>query len=172
MRYLPALLAAVLVVCLVSPATAQEEPTPGPEYKALDYFLGEWTYAFSGETEGTGELNMRTFGDGYFVHWHETWREASVAPVEIVGWIGYDGEGKHYTWARFWSNGYSDTGKGWKHGDTWVFVMDESYEEGKLIRWRTTWTVMSPESWEITWERSVEGQPWELTGRGKATKAD
>jgi hypothetical protein len=168
MRYLPALLAAVLVVCFASPATAQQEPTP--EHKALDYFLGEWTYEFSGETEATGEVNFRWFGDGFFLHWHETFRAASVSPVEAVGWIGYDAEGKHYTWTRFWANGNSDTGKGWKHGDTWTFVMDESHQEGKLTTMRTTWTVLSPQSLEITWERSVEGQAWELTDKGKVTK--
>lgn len=171
MRYL----AAVLVLTLVSatsPALAQQPQTFGPEHKAFEYFLGDWTYELSGNTEGSGEISFQTFGDGFFLHWHETWREASVAPVEISGWFGYDQEGNHYTWARYFSNGDSDTGKGWKHGDTWVFILEERYEEGKSIVWRAAWTAVSPDSWEFTWERSVAGLPWELESTGKATRAD
>ena len=82
-------------------------------------------------------------------------------------WVsGYDAENEVYTSARFYNNGYSDSGTGWRDGDTWTYVYDAT--AGTKLRFTG---VLGPETvWTYQWARSVKGGPWEDTSSGSMTK--
>lgn len=155
--------------------TAAQPPTPGPEQQHLvRYWAGDWTYeikASGGGPAGTGTITWKPFGNGFFLRYDETHKPASGPAVEVVGIIGYDSEQKMYFWHRYWSNGYVDAARGWLHGATYTFDFGESRRDGRLERTQAVMTEEGADRFAFRWQRSVEGQPWEVTAEGRATRA-
>jgi hypothetical protein len=159
-------------------ALAQMNSGPGPEVKKLDYFAGTWT------TEGTigqgpwgtgGKFSsMRTsewMPGNFFVEIHADFK----MPAEVggdgkaVAFMGYDTEANQYTYDEFNSHGRRQISKGTVSGDTWTFTSAQNYG-GQEVKQKMTMKVLSPASYSLKFEVSLDGTSWMTFMDAKATK--
>jgi len=166
------------LVLVVASAWAQMPDKPGPEVKKLDYFAGTWT------TEGTvsqgpwGNGGKFTATDtsewmtgGFFMVGHSDFK----MPPEIGGegkeasYMGYDTNENVYTFDAFNSQGRREASKGTLTGDTWTWNSSQVYD-GQEIRQKMTIKQLSPTSYTMKFEVSVDGTNWMTFMEGKATK--
>jgi hypothetical protein len=153
-------------------------PKPGPELKKLDYFLGTWT------TEGTvaqgpwgagGKFSITDSSEwslgNFYVQGHGEFK----MPPEVggdgkeVSWMGYDTNENVYTRDGFNDQGQHETSKGTLSGDTWTWNSSQVYG-GQEIKQRMTIKVVSPTSYTMKFEVSIDGTNWMTFMDGKATK--
>jgi len=168
----------VAVVLSSFAAWAQMAPKPGPETKKLEYFLGTWT------TEGTVAQGPWGMGgkftstdttewmDGnYFVMSHSDFK----MPPELGGdgketsVMGYDTEQNTYFYEGFNSQGRHESSKGTVSGDTWTWTSEANYD-GQDVKQRSTMKILSPTSFNMKFEVSMDGTTWNTFMEGKATK--
>jgi hypothetical protein len=163
---------------LAAPAFAQMPGPPGPEVKKLDYFVGTWT------TEGT--VAQGPWGAGgkftstrteewmpgnFFVQGHSDFK----MPPELggdgkeVSFTGYDTDQNLYTFDSYNSQGRRVSSKGSLIGDTWTWNSSQSYG-GQDILQKLTIKVVSPASYMMKFEISMDGKNWMTFMDGKATK--
>ena len=137
-------LALAIVLLVPTQALAQQSP----ELQALYVLVGEWTYDdLSGG--GTCEWVGRSFVV-CLMRWTTAAGNANAAT-----WVsGYDAENEVYTSSRFYDNGYSDSGTGWRDGDTWTYV----YDSTAGTKLRMTQVYDSETSGTYQWARSAEGE--------------
>ena len=166
-----------LVLIAVS-AWAQMGGPPGPEVKKLDYFVGTWTtegtiaqgpWGMGGKFTATGTSEW-TPGN-FFVQSHSE----SKMPPEVGGdsqavmIMGYDTQQTTYTSDRFTSLGQHETSKGTLSGDTWTWTSSSNYG-GMEIQGKMTIKTLSPTSYTMKYEISMDGKTWTPFMEGKATK--
>ena len=168
----------VAVVLSSFAAWAQMAPKPGPETKKLEYFLGTWT------TEGTVAQGPWGMGgkftstdttewmDGnYFVMSHSDFK----MPPELGGdgketsVMGYDTEQNTYFYEGFNSQGRHESSKGTATGDTWTWTSSANYG-GQEIQQKMTVKVLSPTSYTVKFEVSMDGTNWMPFMEAKTTK--
>jgi len=168
---------ALLILVSIS-AWAQMPTAPGPEVKKLDYFVGTWT------SEGTvsqgpwgaggkfSSTDSSEWMDGnFFVVSHGDFR----LPAEIGGAgkelavMGYDANQNLYTYDSFNSEGMRSTSTGTLSGDTWTWNSSANYG-GQETKQRMTIKVLSPTSYSIKFEISMDATNWTTFMEGKATK--
>ncbi len=151
---------------------------PGPEVKKLDYFAGTWT------VEGT--VSQGPWGNGgkftstdtsewmpgnFFLAGHSDFK----MPPEIggdgkeVSYMGYDTNENVYTFDSFNSQGRREASKGVLTGDTWTWNSSQNYG-GQDIKQKMTIKQVSPTSYSMKFEVSVDGTTWMMFMEGKATK--
>jgi hypothetical protein len=160
----------IVLLSAVSAAAQAPAPKPGPEHKRLDYFLGKWTYEITdGAAAGSGTITWEPFTGGLFVCARETYKLASGSAGEIRHVFGYSAEDKTYTWYRYWSNGWSEMARGWLKGNVWTYAFDV-WNPMRQSRRQFTLTETPPDGMTFIWEESVDGAPWRVTARGKATR--
>jgi hypothetical protein len=146
-------------------------PTPGPEHKKLEYFLGKWTvegeikaneFVRAGKTVST---ETATLGPGGF--YVESRNEGpSLTRLAI---IGYDSHAKVYTSYYASSAGLVGTGTGTVNGNTWTWMVEDKYA-GKSIKGRTTATILSPTQQIFKYEMADGKGGYTTIAEGKATK--
>ena len=169
--------AAILLLFAVS-AFAQMGEKPGAEVKKLEYFTGTWT------TEGTiaqgpwgaggkftsTESNEWMSGN-FFVVGHGDFK----MPPEVGGegkessFLGYDTSQNVYTRESFNSQGMHESSKGTLAGDTWLWTSSMNYG-GQDIKQKLTIKVLTPASYTMKFELSIDGTTWMTFMDGKATK--
>ena len=168
----------VAFVLFAVSAWAQMAPTPGPELKKLDYFVGSWS------TEGT--IQPGPWGNGgkftandktewmngnFFVVGHSDFK----MPPELGGdgtetsVMGYDTDQNTYTFDAFNSQGRHESSKGTLSGDTWTWTSSANYG-GQEIKQRLTIKVASPTSYTMKFEVSTDGTNWTTFMDAKSTK--
>jgi hypothetical protein len=159
-------------------AWAQMNIQPGPEVKKLDYFVGTWT------TEGTiaqGPWGMggkftamdttEWMSGNFFVQAHAEFK----MPPEVggdgkaVAFMGYDTDQNVYTYDEFNSQGRRESSKGTVSGDTWTWNSSQTYA-GQEVQQKMTMKVVSPTSYTLKFEVSMDGKNWMTFMDGKATK--
>ena len=167
-----------LLTLITVSAWAQMGTQPGAEVKKLDYFVGTWT------TEGTiaqGPWGMggkftamgtaEWMAGNFFLQSHS---EAKMPP-EIGGDIkdltimGYDTQQNVYTYEAFGSQGRHESSKGTLAGDTWTWTSSANYG-GMDIQQKMTLKQLSPTSYTMKFEVSMDGKTWMPFMDGKATK--
>ena len=167
-----------LLLVTAIPALAQMGTPPGPEAKKLDYFVGAWT------TEGTiaqgpwgtgGKFTTSETTDwmpgNFFVEAHANIK----MPAELGGegkgisYMGYDTDQNTYTVDDFTDQGRHDVSKGTVAADTWTFNSTANYG-GQEIKQRMSMKVVSPTSYTMKFEVSIDGTNWMTFMEGKATK--
>jgi hypothetical protein len=172
-----AIFVAALVLFSFS-AWAQMAPKPGPEVKKLDYFVGTWT------TEGTVAQGPWGMGgkftstdraewmDGnFFVIFHSDFK----MPPELGGEgkelsvMGYDTQQNTYVYDDFNGQGQHVSWKGTVSGDTWTWTGEANYG-GQDIKQKMTLKVLSPTSYSMKFETSMDGATWMTFMEGKVTK--
>ena len=166
-----------LVLMAVS-AWAQMGAKPGPELKKLDYFLGTWTveatigqgpWGAGGKFVSNGTTEWMP--GGFFTVRHGDFQ----MPAEIGGdgkettIVGFDTEQNVYTRDGFNSQGRHDIAKGTVSGDTWTWTSTANYG-GQDIKQKMTTKTLSPTSYSVKFEISMDGTNWMTFMDGKATK--
>jgi hypothetical protein len=159
-------------------ARAQMDAKPGPEVKKLDYFVGTWT------TEGTvapgpwgaggkfSSTNTTEWMPGnFFIVGHTDTKMPPEAGGEgkETSYTGYDTNQNAYTYDAFSSQGRHDVSKGTLTGDTWLWTSEANYG-GQEIKQKMTIKILSPVSYFIKFEVSLDGTTWMTFMEGKATK--
>jgi hypothetical protein len=172
----------VLVLSLVVFATALSlaqgppKPTPAPELKKLDYFVGTW--------RSTGELKPGPMGPGgkftsldhnewslghFFLATHST-TSGVMGHLTEVAYFGYSTPDKAYTYDAFNSIGEAEHFKGTMEGDTWTWTSTGKMGD-QTMKERFTVTVASPTSYTFKFEVAPEGGgDYTTVVEGKATK--
>jgi hypothetical protein len=175
---LRAILVSTLVLFTASGWAQMAPPKPGPEVKKLDYFVGSWTlegtvaqgpWGAGGKFTSTATSEWMP-GD-FFVVGHADFK----MPPEIGGEgkatsiIGYDADENVYTRDEFNSLGRREVSKGTVSGDTWTWTSSQSYG-GQEIKQKMTIKVLTPASYSMKFELSMDGTTWMMFMDGKATK--
>lgn len=159
-------------------ALSQMAPKPGPEVKKLDYFIGNWT------TEGT--VPEGPWGAGGKFSWADTmeWMNGNFfvinhadfkMPPELggdgkeVSMYGYDTTQNLYTYEAFNSQGQHESSRGTFKDDTWTWTGENNYD-GQDVKHRMTMKVLSPTSYSVKFEVSMDGTTWTTFMEGKSTK--
>ncbi len=163
---------------LLVAAVAQMASTPGPEVKKLDYFVGTWTMdgtVAQGPWGPGGKFSSTIANEwmagNFFLVGHSDFK----MPPEIGGegkstsFKGYDTNENVYTFAEFNSQGRREVSKGSLSGDTWMWNSSQVYA-GQDIKQRMTIKMLSPTSYTLKFELSMDGTNWMTFMDGKATK--
>ena len=174
MKWTGIIFAAWLV--LASTGLAQEKmPTPGPEHKKLDMFVGSWTLDGDIKPNSMGpggklveNEKCEWMDGGFFVVCHADFKGTSMSGTGI-SMMGYSTDDKAYTYREFNSYGEFEDSRGSFDGDTWVWSSDEKMG-GATIKSRFTMKVTSPASYNFKYEMSQDGTNWNTVVDGKATK--
>lgn len=166
------------VLFIAASSWAQMPSKPGPELKKLDYFIGIWT------TEGTisqgpwgmgGKFSSADTNEwmpgGFFLVGHSDFK----MPPEVGGegkatsFMGYDTNENVYTYDEFNSQGRREASKGTLSGDTWTWNSSQNYG-GQDIKQKMTIKELSPTSYALKFEVSMDGTNWMTFMEGKCTK--
>jgi len=174
---LKAILLSTLVLMTAS-AWAQMAPKPGPEVKKLDYFVGTWS------VEGTIAQGPWGAGGKFTSTDTSEWMPGSFfvegrsdfkMPPEVGGegkatsFMGYDTDENAYTYDEFNSQGRREVSKGTVSGDTWTWTSSQTYS-GQEVKQKMTIKVLTPTSYSLKFEISMDGTNWMTFMDGKATK--
>jgi len=166
------------LILFTASAWAQMAPKPGPEVKKLDYFVGSWTveatvgqgpWGAGGKFSST-ETNEWMPGS-FYVEGHSDFK----MPPELGGdgkatsYMGYDTNENVYTYDEFNSQGRREISKGTFSGDTWTWNSKQNYD-GQEIKQKMTMKVLTPSSYSLKFEISMDGTNWMTFMEGKATK--
>jgi hypothetical protein len=166
-----------LVLIAVS-AWAQMGGQPGPELKKLDYFVGTWT------TEGTIAQGPWGTGGKFSATGTSEWMPGNFflqshsevkMPPEVGGEtkdltvMGFDTQQNVYTHDAFGSQGRHESSKGTLAGDTWTWNSSANYG-GMDIQQKMTIKTLTPTSYSVKFEISMDGKTWMPFMEGKATK--
>jgi hypothetical protein len=156
-------------------AQAPEPPKPGPEHKAMNYFVGKWS------TEG--EMKPGPFGPGgkmssqdscewFSGGFHVVCRgegKTPSGPMKVLGVLAYNPAEKAYTYYGIDNMGMAELSTGAKDGKNWTFT-SKSQMEGGAFHSRYTMTETSPTSYTFKWDTSLDGSQWTTVMEGKSTK--
>ncbi len=174
---LKAILVSTLVLFTAS-AWAQMAPKPGPEVKKLDYFLGTWAVdgtIAQGPWGAGGKFTSNDTSEwmpgGFFLEGHSDFK----MPPEVGGegkatsYMGYDSDQNVYTYDEFNSQGRREISKGTVSGDTWTWTSTQNYG-GQEIKQKMTIKMLTPTSYTLKFEISMDGTNWMTFMDAKATK--
>ncbi len=168
----------MFVFLLAASAMAQMGGPPGPEVKKLDYFIGTWM------TEGTIAQGPWGMGGKFTGSGTTEWlpgnffiqsKAESQMPAELSGdnkavmIMGYDTQQNTYTSDRYSSLGQHETAKGTLSADSWTWTSTSNYG-GMEIQGKMTIKTVSPTSYTLKYEVSMDGKNWMPFMDGKATK--
>jgi hypothetical protein len=158
------LLRLFLVLAFCVPVLAQQTPSPGPEHRKLQIWIGEWTYSgvahetpLGPRTEFSGGFRDQLALNGFYVQgrWKDTFGEG----IELHG---YDAAAKAHK--AFW---FGDDGSRYDLTETYSkdtvsapFTMIDA--KGKQVRGKAVWKFSSDHSsFSATWELSTDnGKTW------------
>jgi len=107
----------------------------------------------------------------FFVEGHGDYK----MPAELGGdgkaisFMGYDTEQNTYTFNEFNSQGRRENSKGTFLNDTWTWTSSATYD-GQEIQQKMTMKVISPTSYSLKFDVSIDGTNWMPFMEGKATK--
>lgn len=168
------------VLFAAAAAQAQEKkagpPAPGPEVKKLAYFAGNWTSEGEVKPNPMMPAGKMTSTDvctwykgGFFVVCNSK-GSGPMGSVQSTGVLGYDTEGKAYTYYGYDSIGHGSGGKGTTDGKTWTYTSEEK-AGGKTMYGRYVIADMTPDSYTFKWDMSEDNKTWTNVMEGKSTRA-
>jgi hypothetical protein len=169
--------AGLIVVLLGSSGLAQPPaPKPGPEHKAMAYFVGKWTGEADVKPGPLGPGGKMTsadtcewFGDGFHVICRGEGKGA-LGQMKTMGILSFAAAEKSYKFYGLDSMGMAEMSSGTKAGNTWTFSA-ESNMGGQTFKSRYTIVEVSPTSYTFKWEASADGTKWATVIEGKASKS-
>jgi hypothetical protein len=156
-------------------AQPQGPPKPGPEVKALGYFVGKWKSEGDLKEGPMGPGGKMTGSDGcewFTGGFQVVCRGEGKGPMGTMtsmGVIAYRESDKAYTYYGVDSMGMADLATGHKKENTWSFTATTTMG-GKTFQSRYTMVETSPTSYTFKWEISPDKKTWSLVMEGKATK--
>jgi len=166
-----------MVCTLVLTAGAQgQSPTPGPEHKRLEVFVGNWTFqgeakAAPGQPAGkiTGTDRNQLVG-GFFLD-RQVDETGPMGKVTGRMMIGYDPVKKTYITSGFDSTGTYDSGTVTLSGNTWTFLTS-GFAGGQAMQSRCR-VPLAPgnTAFTVTCEVSTDGKTWAPSFEGRWTRS-
>lgn len=166
----------LLFIVLGSFSSAQMgPPTPAPELKRLDYFVGTWTMEADMKASAFGpaghmtETEKAAWMDGGFFMVINADFKSSMGNGSGVAYMGYNSEDKVYTYDAFNSMGEAEHAKGTVAGDTWTWTSDNKVG-GKIIHGRYSIKELSPASYSFKFEMAGADGTFATIMEGKSTK--
>jgi hypothetical protein len=166
------------LVLLTASAWAQMSPVPGPEVKKLDYFVGTWSVEGTiaeGPWGAGGKFSSTDTSEWmpgkFFVEGHSDFK----MPPDLGGegkatsYMGYDTNENVYTYNEFNSQGRRENSKGTVSADTWTWTSSQNYG-GQEIQQKMTMKILTPTSYSLKFDVSVDGTNWMPFMEAKATK--
>ena len=170
-----ALISAVWLLLALAAVAQGDMPKPGPEIKKLDAFAGSWTLEGDMKPGPMGPGGKMTETEkcewmegGFFLVCHSDFK-SSMGDGTGISVMGYSADDKAYTYREFNSWGEFDDSRGSVDGDTWTWTSDEKMG-GMTMKGRFTMKILSPTSYNFTFEMSQDGTKWSTVMDGKATK--
>ncbi|HZQ22416.1 MAG TPA: DUF1579 family protein [Terriglobales bacterium] len=164
-------LAAVLPYIYAQPPM----PSPAPELKSLDYFVGTWKMDADmkpGPYGPGGKMTMTEHNEwmpgNFFVVSHSEAKSSTFSGTGLAV-MGYDPDEKVYTYHEFNSMGEATASKGTHNGNTWSWTSDQKMGD-KVIQTRFTIKELSPGAYNFKYEMSPDGSQWMTVMDGKAAK--
>jgi Protein of unknown function (DUF1579) len=149
-------------------------PTPGPEQERLHYYAGTWTSDYEVKPGPMGPGGKMSTTDhsqmlpgGFFLVTH-TEGKGFMGDMHEVTVMGYDAEGKVYTYDAFNNFGEAEHFKGTVQGDTWTWT-SEYKMGGQPVKMRFIAKEVSPTMYTMRLEMAG-GSGWTTVMEGKATK--
>ena len=140
---------------------------------------GNYTYTFTenGETI-TGKLSADLIASDHFLKFDEVLDVSDPESVKVLGLVGYDGVEGFFTWHRIFSNAAYDFGRGRLRNGAITFNISQYRFEafgdrawgGPGIKLRTKWMNFTKNGWDVIWEQSKDGGPWEKLISSRMTK--
>ena len=166
------------ILLLATTAFAQMEiPKPGPEVKKLNYFVGHWTSEGDMKPGPMGpggkftlQENSEWMDGGYFVVIHSKYSGGGMPDGTSTAYMGYDTQGKVYTYDEFNSSGEHAHSTGNLDGDNFVWMSDMKMG-AQTMKGRFSMKLMPPNAYAYKFEVSPDGKAWSLVMDGKDTKA-
>jgi len=166
------------ILLLATTAFAQMEiPKPGPEVKKLNYFVGHWTSEGDMKPGPMGpggkftlQENSEWMDGGYFVVIHSKYSGGGMPDGTSTAYMGYDTQGKVYTYDEFNSSGEHTHSTGNLDGDNFVWMSDMKMG-AQTMKGRFSMKLMPPNAYAYKFEVSPDGKAWSLVMDGKDTKA-
>ena len=171
--YWHSLTLAALPLCFAINAFAQTDhaPTPAPELKKLDYFVGDWKAEGHMKPGPMGPGGTMTSTDHYewqqgkfFVVGHSDFKSSMGDGVELSV-LGYDPEKKLYTYRSFNSAGEAESATGTLSGDTWTWNSGDDQK----FKWRYIQKMVSPTAFNVRFE-ALNGSNWATMFDATVTK--
>jgi len=147
-----------------------QAPQPGPEQKRLQYYAGTWTTEYEmkpggGKVSSTDQSQM--LPGGFFLVTH-TNGKGFMGELHEVAVMGYDAEGKAYTYDSYNNFGEADHFRGTVQGDTWTWT-SEARAGGNPPKMRFIAKEVSPTMYTMKLEM-MNGANWATVMEGKSTK--
>ena len=153
----------------------EQPPTPGPEHKRFEYFVGTWVSEavmkpspLGPGGKVTGRDSCEMFKGGFHV----------VCRSEMSGWMGpmsalgiwtWSAAEKKYLTVGIDSMGSLELGSGTVSDKTWT-LSSETKMAGQVMASRYTLVETSPDAYTFKWEMSLGGGPWALISEGTSTR--
>jgi Protein of unknown function (DUF1579) len=170
-----AILSAAWLLCATTVLAQNGPPTPGPEHKKLDIFAGTWSLDGDMKPSSMGpggkvtETEKCEWMEGNFFLVCHTDFKSTMGDGTGISVLGYSSDDKAYTYREFNSWGEFDDSRGSVDGDTWTWTSDEKMGPN-TFKGRFTIKIVSPASYNFTFEMSPDGAKWTTVMDGKATR--
>ncbi|HWC64704.1 MAG TPA: DUF1579 family protein [Thermoanaerobaculia bacterium] len=159
------LLAIAGLLCATRPVGAESSPCSGPEWKALDFWVGEWRATWPGtpgNPAGSATNRIEKILGGCVVSENFTGDGENA----LVGksWSTY--EPKTKAWRQTWVDNqasYLDFTGDFSHPNEKIFAMDAKGPDGRPVKLRMVFKNIGKDAFDWSWERSADGgKSWEV----------
>jgi hypothetical protein len=168
------LCAALFGAVLLMAQSSQQTPTPSPELKRQDFFVGSWglegitkssPFGPGGEKFKSTE-NLQWMPGGFFLVAH-SYADGKLAEITV---IGYDSKENVFTHTSFKSTGQTEVWRGTAEDDKWIWTKDATLA-GKPVKERLTINKTSVNTYSFVIEmKPAEGGNWSEVAEGTGTK--
>ena len=144
--------AALALAAAQAPAAPQPPPCSGPEYRQMDFWVGEWNGVFplpgGGEGHATNRITKDEFGSCVIAEHFQT---ATGPGASFSTWDPYRKQ-----WVQTWvdaSGGYITLAGGPVAGQPHSFELKTLEPRGpKQLRFRMIWEDVKPDSFTWRWQ--------------------
>jgi hypothetical protein len=167
----------VMLFGAVSAVAQSHTPTPSPELKKQDFFVGEWTLqgATKSSPFGPGGQKFKAIEQlewmpgGFFLLAH-SYADGKLAELTI---IGYDAEEKAFTHTSYSAGGKIERWLGTAERDTWTWTRDGRPVDGAATKVRLTIKKTSPRSYSFVQDvKKADADAWSIVAEGTGVKSE
>jgi hypothetical protein len=165
-----------LVMLFAAVAAVSQSPTPSPELKKQDFFVGDWT--LEGETKASAfspggqkfksTEHLEWMPGGFFLLAH-SYADGRLVELTV---IGYDAEEKAFTHTSYGAGGKIERWLGTADSDTWTWTRDGRPVDGKPAKVRLRIQKTSSRSYSFTQDvKAGDTADWATVAEGTGVKS-
>jgi hypothetical protein len=150
------------IAATAQPAVAQQpsaKPCSGPEYRALDFWVGDWiAQDEKGQTIGTNRITRDEYGDCVITEHFRMGDGSMIGHSVSIYRPGLK------QWRQTWvdsQNGYFDLVGGPVRGGDHIFMLENKRATEAQPHQRMIWQDVKPDSFTWRWQqRAKADEPW------------